>query len=250
MSDTEFDPFEEDQQSEEGAEGQEAEGAEQQAEGAEQSEQQGAEQEEGSESQGENTEEPPNSEEDKSKTTEKMIPESRLKAALKDVNEKLEKITAENMQLKAKPAPDPNTDPDGYALHNRIEISKQIMRDAVPDYNEKIAHYQEMAALNPLLNEAVKAAANPAKYAYDIAKKDMEIREVVEARGSDEWKQFQEWKKNGGKQPIKNADVAEQLRTPGKSPASQVPNLNRATNTNNSKAKSEDDDYLFADSKF
>lgn len=132
---------------------------------------------------------------DKEKKTEKMIPESRLKAAIKDISSELDEAKSQIAQLTAKPAPDRSVDPDGYDLHNRIEISKSIMRDAYPDYNQMIAKYQEMAKENPSLNVAVANHPNPAKYAYEIAKKAKDIEELSALRDSPDWKEFHEWKK-------------------------------------------------------
>lgn len=250
-AETNFDPFEDN----EAPETQNDEGAEQSSdEQANESEPSG-EQEEAGQSEEENpTGESENEEEQSQNKTEKMIPESRMKAALNDVSTKLTKTEeelnqtkAELMKFKTVPVPDKDADPEGYAVHQRIEFTKKIMRDVYPDYNEKIAHYQTMAEVNPLLNEAVKAAENPAKYAYDLAKCDMELREISKVVESDDWKKFQEWQKNGGKsqqtQTAPNNDVAKQLGAGG---AQKVPNLNRATNANNPKGNSNsDDDELF-----
>lgn len=207
-----------------------------------------------SEETGEEDEEPPSSEEkdeeaEKAKKSEKMIPESRLKAAIKDVNSQLEEARQELAQLKAKPAPNRDEDPDGYELHNRIEISKQIMRDAYPDYNDKIAKYQQMVKDNPSLNVAVAAHPNPAKYAYDIAKKAIEIEELTALRDSPDWKKFQEWKKEqkAAEERAEKVDKALEASTNEKPTSRKPPNLNRATDVSRSVKKSSDDDVLFKD---
>ena len=206
------------------------------------------EEEESSEETGENESEPPadkdDGEDENQDTSDKMIPEHRFKAALKNANDKLTKAEEELAELKAQPAPDKETDPDGYELHNRIELSKQIMRDAVSDYDDMIAHYQKMAEENPYLNQVVGGHPNPAKHAYDIAKKDLEIQDLQSLKTSDEWKQFQNWKKNGGKstEPKQTLDTAKLASTPPK-----VPNLNRATGVQQSSNKNgaNEDDELF-----
>ncbi len=185
---------------------------------------------------------------------EKMIPESRLRAAIADVQGKLEAANQKLAQYEAAPVPDKDTDPDGYNLHVRMEASKTVMRDLVPDYDTVILHYKEMADANPFLNEQVAAHPIPAKFAYDLAKRDLEIKEALDVRGSDDWKQFQEWKKSRTTQQQQQTDP--QVSKAGQQVANNlaagaVPNLNRATNTApKGGQKVEDDDYLFKDAKF
>jgi hypothetical protein len=201
------------------------------------------------EAQGENTEETPNSEEDAEDKTEKMIPESRLKAALNDVNSKLEAANARLAELTATPAPDRNTDPDGYDLHMRIETSKQIMADLHPDYDETIQHFQELAKADPTLNAAVVASKNPAKLAYDIAKRDKEIKEIVSLKNSDRWKKFEQWEReqaNSDKQKTQQPSVIKKANVV----ATKVPNLNRSTNVSRQTTVQKEDDDLFAGAAF
>lgn len=202
------------------------------------------------EKQGEQQAEPPAATENADLSKEKMIPESRFKAALKDVNEKLSKAEQRLAELSAAPAPDRQNDPEGYDRHVRIETSKAIMAETHDDYDEKIAHFQEMAQANPTLNDLVGNHALPAKFAYDLAKRDMEINELSNARNSDEWKQFQEWKKNKGaavETAPQKTEAAKQLSMPkAANVAAKVPNLNRnATAVNVSKQASEEDEDLF-----
>lgn len=192
---------------------------------------------------------PPEEKDQDGDTEVKMVPVHQLKAAVKDVNDKLEAANAEIAQLKTKPAPDPEEDPDGYNLHIKMETSKAVMRETVDDYDKVIVHYQEMAKANPQLNEAVAASPSPAKYAYDLAKRDMEINELTELRNSDEWKEFQEYRANKVKEAEEAkvkaaAQEAEQKKAP-KTPA--VPNLNRSTDVQSTKQPLEDEDEdLFA----
>lgn len=191
--------------------------------------------------------EPKEQEEDDPK--EKMIPESKFKAAIKDVQSKLDEALNENAKLTAKPTPDRTADPDGYEKHLRLSMSRELMRNYNEDYDDVIAHYQEMAKVNPSLNQLVEENELPAKFAYDLAKRDMEIRELSDARGSDEWKEFQKWK--AGKTEQKDgASVAESLASQ-ENAASKLPkNLNRATSAKPKPGKSQsDDDYLFGDAQ-
>lgn len=205
---------------------------------------------ESSEKQGENTAEPPAAEDTKSDKSEKMIPEHRFKAALKDVTEKLQEAQQKIAAMEAKPAPDRASDPDGYDRYMRIETSKAIMRDAFPDYDEKIIHFQEMAKVNPVLNDVVANHQAPAKMAYDLAKRDLEIQELSKTKDSDEWKEFQEWKSKQKKEATSgSADTAAQLKAGNKAVevAAKVPNLNRTATSVSSKEKpsSNEDDDLF-----
>lgn len=193
---------------------------------------------------------------DQSSNDNKMIPEHRFKAALKDVQDKLDAVMAENATLKAQPAPDREKDPEGFALHTRMEASKAVMREFKPDYDEVIKHYVEMAKVNPELNERVAAAALPAKFAYDLAKRDLEIRDLMAMKDSDEYKEFQEFKKSKAEAAKAAEGGNEQNKTSQqvtKSLTSRVPNLNRATDVSKANAKSskeDEDEYLFGDVKY
>lgn len=166
------------------------------------------------------------------KTGKKFIPEHRFKAALKKVTDELEAKNAKLAEYeKPEPiqAPDKDVDPQGFELHTRMEASKQVMMDLRPDYQEKINHFAVMAESNPLLNQAVASHPIPAKLAYDIAAKDLEIKEALALKESDDWKEFQEFKKNkAANVTVQTSEtklgqtIANGLRT--------VPNLNRSTN--------------------
>jgi len=192
--------------------------------------------------------EPPETQEGESRSVkaEKMIPESRFKAALKDATEKLEAANKELATFKAQPVPDKNSDPEGYDLHVRMEASKAAMRATHEDYQEVIEHYKELADENPLLNDMVSRHPIPAQYAYQIAKESMRINKLRELESSQEWKQFQEWKKtavsSSENPPTASDKVSSQLsRDKPKVP----PNLNSATNVSKAAQRRENDDELF-----
>lgn len=178
---------------------------------------------------------------------EKVIPESRFKAAIKNLQDQLDGALQENANLKAQSNPPPNRDedPEGHEAHIRLEMSKSLMMEFKEDYVEVIKHYQEMAKTNPQLNEMVAKAELPAKLAYDLAKRDMEIREVVEARNSDEWKEFQEFKKNKGKK-----DVANELAKTSNTALNLPKNTNRATESIPKNVSPDEEEYLFGDAAF
>lgn len=182
---------------------------------------------------------------------QKLIPEHRFKAALKSASERAEKAEAALAERDKVviPVPDKQSDPEGHARYVRMEASVEVMREMRPDYQEVIEHYAEMARDNPLLDQAVDAAPLPAKLAYDIAKKDLEIKEALKLKDTDEWKEFLEFKKSKAAQTTTkeetslNKKVSEGLRA--------VPNLNRSTNAAPSRnirnASSDNEDSLFSD---
>lgn len=181
---------------------------------------------------------PPTTGQKDDEPTEKLIPEHRFKAALKDVTDKYEKAKQELDQLKATPVPSREEDPDGYDLHYRIETSKAVMRATHPDYDDKIAHYNKMVETNPMLNQIVAAHPIPAQHAYNLAKEDLEIQSLKQLSSSDEWKEFQEFKKQKVQKPVQT-EVQKKV-------TSSVPNLNRATSVSGGKASNDtSDDDLF-----
>lgn len=176
---------------------------------------------------------------------EKMIPESRFKAALKDVTDKYTATQAELNRMKAVPEPDKIKDPEGYNLHVRIETSKSLMREMKPDYDDVIGHYKKMADVNPDLNVAVAKAAIPAKFAYDLAKKDMELSDLAKMKDSDEYKEFltaRKAKADAAGKTDADAKAGKQVAAG----LGKVPNLNRATNVSRGTQQSEDSDELFS----
>ena len=184
-------------------------------------------------------------------TGKKFIPEHRFKAALKKVTDELDaakgKLT-EYEKPQQVPVPDKDADPEGHALHTRMEASKAVMMDLCTDYQDVINHFATMAESNPLLNQAVASHPIPAKLAYDIAKKDLEIKEALAVKGSDEWKEFQEFKKS--KKIVTEQDQQVQLATTVKNGLRTVPNLNRSTNASPNRnvrknSSGDNDDDLF-----
>lgn len=182
---------------------------------------------------------------------QKMIPEHRFKAALKKVTDERDAAAGKLKEYETPKiqTPDKDTDPEGHDLHVRMEASTQVMREMRDDYQDVINHYATLAEGNPLLNEAVAKHPLPAKLAYDIAKRDLEIKEALETRNSDDWKEFQEFKKNKSK--VAEAKTAEEssLNSVVNRGLKAVPNLNRSTNAspnrNVARASSDDADDLF-----
>jgi uncharacterized membrane-anchored protein YhcB (DUF1043 family) len=207
---------------------------------------------------GENNAEPPAADQDDPEVVvndkgQKMIPEHRFKAALKKVTDELDQTNAKLKEYEKPPevaAPDKDIDPEGHDLHIRMEASKSVMMEMKPDYQEVINHYATLAESNELLNQAVAKHPLPAKLAYDIAKRDLEIKEAMEVRNSDEWKEFQEFKKNKTTAAVTTTPEETTLGNKINRGLKAVPNLNRTTNASPNRnvrhaSNGDNDDDLF-----
>jgi hypothetical protein len=123
-------------------------------------------------------------------------------------------------------APDVFADPDGYTRwvaqqaaqqaeaqayerfqYQRIEMAAQQFAPTVPDYAEKVQVFEQMAQANPSLMQELYRAANPAEYAYNTAKTQIEINQY------------------GGLEGLIKARVQEALKAqvPAPTPAPPVP---------------------------
>lgn len=60
----------------------------------------------------------------------------------------------------------------------RIEIAREMMGAAHPDFAEAEASFFEMAQGNPALFQQMQAAPNPVRFAYDYAKKAAEVAKI------------------------------------------------------------------------
>lgn len=110
-------------------------------------------------------------------------------AMAKDERQKRQKLEKELEELRAKyektdqaEMPDIFDDQKGFVktleerhqreLHNlRIDIYREAMIEANPDYEEKEAKFLEMAKESPILATQLRKAKNPAKFVYDQVKK-------------------------------------------------------------------------------
>lgn len=183
---------------------------------------------------------------------QKMIPEHRFKAALKKVTDELDQTKGKlkEYETPAVQTPDKDTDPEGHDLHVRMEASKSVMMEMREDYQEVINHYAEMAKDNDLLNQAVAKHPIPAKLAYDIAKKDLEIKDALAVRGSDRWKKFEQWEKDEAAKAKAETTEETNLNTVVNRGLKAVPNLNRSTNASPNRnvrkvSNGDSDDDLF-----
>lgn len=203
---------------------------------------------EDSEQQGEKeTAEPPAADGDKKVSkSEKMIPESRFKAALKDVTD--ERDSLRQKLASNQPVPDKEKDPEGFALHNKVEASKRLATRVYKDYDEKIAHYNEMVKTNPTLNKIISEDDAPAIMAYDLATKDMELKELAALKDDPEFQEFKEWKKSNKSKDAKDTQL--DLTTKGNKAAdvaTKVPNLNRTATAVTRDVGKNDNDSLWDD---
>jgi hypothetical protein len=142
------------------------------------------------------------------------------------------KLAEMEARLAPQPAPQPQPegppdqweDPDGYQRYvieqakaearaeamqvfqyQRIEASATAARQALPDYDEKIAEFGRMVQTNPTLIEQMHRAPNPAEFAYNSAKTNLEISQY------------------GGIDGLINARVAEALKA--QAPAALTPTI-------------------------
>lgn len=60
----------------------------------------------------------------------------------------------------------------------KIEIAREMMAGAHPDFAQTEAAFFEMARENPVLFSEMQRAANPVRFAYDYAKKAQEVRQI------------------------------------------------------------------------
>lgn len=154
----------------------------------------------------EQSEEAEQPETDKADEAEDSTPESKekdkaeewTKAAVLDERRKrqeLERKLAEFEKSKEeKPArPDLFADPDGALGHiekslreemqqnlsnTRLEISQELMRTVHEDYDELETEFVDMAKDNPVLLKELNESSNPARFAYETAKKAREAAEL------------------------------------------------------------------------
>jgi hypothetical protein len=139
-------------------------------------------------------------------------------AALKDERSKrqeLERKLAELEQRLSQPAPQPAQegppdrweDPEGYDrwliaqatsqasqaadqrfVVQRIQTSAEEAKAKYPDYLDKKSVFEQMAQVNPMLLEEMVRHPNPAQYAYDVARTQIELQQygglegLIEAR--------------------------------------------------------------------
>jgi hypothetical protein len=103
--------------------------------------------------------------------------------------QELEERLAALEKPKAKEDVDLFADPEGFkkslrdemkteAFSIRAGISRDLLMETKPDYEAKEAKFLEMAKADPSLAEKLKTHANPAKFAYETAAKQIALDEI------------------------------------------------------------------------
>ena len=115
-----------------------------------------------------------------------------------EAEQRIAEYEARLAQLQQQPVPDQWEDPEGFANHlkseavqsavqaareeayqtfqtQRIAMSAEEAKARLPDYGEKMHVFEQMVAQNPTLLQELYRAPNPAEYAYNTAKIQVEI---------------------------------------------------------------------------
>lgn len=111
------------------------------------------------------------------------------------VERELEQLRSQMSQAEQTPAPDVFEDPDGYRKHMqdeaelrewnlRCDLTSDMMRSIHDDYDDMEARFIEMGKENSELLLRMRQSSNPAKFAYDTAKKAIRFEAMENV---DEW---------------------------------------------------------------
>lgn len=142
------------------------------------------------EDKGENAETPSVDDKESSAKTNEEKPHWSETAYLdeKRKRQELEKKLEEKSKPKADEV-DLFADPDGFKksikdeiqqenFKTKVNLSREFMLEAKPDYEEKEAKFFEMAQADPALVTKMKNHSNPAKFAYETASKQQALDEI------------------------------------------------------------------------
>lgn len=176
---------------------------------------------------------PPDASKEKSEPKEEWT-----KAAVIDERRKRQALERELAELRkqqeAQPKrPDLFEDPEGALRHEREQLSQQIhatrleltqelMRDAHPDYDELESEFIELARENPFLIQQLQQAKNPARFAYETAKK---ARDAAALKDVDKLKADLEAKLRAELEEKIRKDLEESLKRDGKKREALTPSL-------------------------
>lgn len=111
------------------------------------------------------------------------------KAAYMSEKKKRQELERKLAEVEQKPLPDAIDDPEGFsnalrselattAFSIKTELSQDLMRELHDDYDEKEAVFMELAQDNPSLVQELREASNPARFAYETAKKHEELQQL------------------------------------------------------------------------
>jgi hypothetical protein len=147
-------------------------------------------------------------------------------AALKSERAKRQALEAELNDLKTKHAPQEEhgeLDVDGKLFAERTNMSREMMMELKPDYQDMETIFTEIAKDNPYLVSQMMKSHNPAKFAYEKAKEHVEVQEAKKLKDSEEYKEFLKLKASG-----KTKVVTESPDEKRKKSVLAVPKLNKA----------------------
>jgi len=184
MSETSLEDMLSDKDLPEATETEEAEGTKEQEAGEETTETEAEK-----EAETEETEEKKDDSTPESKASETTEDEPWTKKAVLDERRKRQELEQRLRDIEAKKepeqAPDWWADPEKAAQHQsqqiearlyqqKVELSQDFMRSQHEDYDDMEARFMEMAQENPTLRTELQKSANPARFAYETAKKAAE----------------------------------------------------------------------------
>lgn len=160
--------------------------------------------------------EPPAAEE----TEAKSVPV----AALKSERQKRQAAESELNELRKKLGQaEPESEVSEDIFKDRTETTRALMVEFKPDYEAMEEIFLGLADNDKSLKVKLRNSSNPAKFAYETAKAHVEYEAFKENIKSDEWKEFQEFKKSKKKPPEDPPEVKR------KKTALSLPNINKAT---------------------
>lgn len=104
-----------------------------------------------------------------------------------NLEREIERMKAETgKDVSAEDEPDLIDDPDGFKMSMErkmsdklLNMSVALMRDSHEDFDEMADHFVELAKEDSTLGDKMRSSANPAKFAYDYAKKNLEFEKVT-----------------------------------------------------------------------
>lgn len=161
-------------------------------------------------------------------------------AALKSERQKRQAAERERDELKQRLSGDKEEPELSEIIFNeRTNMSREIMLELKDDYEDMESLFIELAKEDNSLIEKMKKSPNPAKYAYNAAKEHLEIEELRKTKESEDWKAFQEWKKEQSKKPPEETPQTRRNKA-----ALSVPDLTKATAAKPKDGDKEDDNVF------
>ncbi len=163
-------------------------------------------------------------------------------AALKSERQKRQQAEARVAELEKRNAPTEERgemDLDSKLFAERTNMSREMMMESKPDYQEMENIFTEIATGNQHLIDQMMKSHNPAKFAYEKAKEHVAIEEAKKLKDSDEYKEFLKLKAEGKTKPV--AITTDEKR---KQSVLAVPKLNKAASLGSNSTPKENLDTL------